>query len=149
GVWVALGLCVDQKTTRSINAAGPSLSGVVKAVDAEKSTVTLADTQWRPGSGKDLPADGGESTFPVAKDASIVIDGKPGKLAGLPLGTQVTLSMGLDRKTARGISAEGLQPPGGLVKAVDAEKGTITLDDDKAPPDLAGKTFPVARDADI
>jgi RNA polymerase sigma factor (sigma-70 family) len=156
GTTVGLAVCVDRKTVSGISAAGPALSGVVKAVDAEKNTITITDTRWNSGTGKDLPGDGGEETFPVAKDAGIEIDGKPGKLAALPAGTQVTLKLSVDRKSVRWIGAQG---PGvdGVVKAVDAEKSTITIAEMRwlpgtgkdLPADGGEETFAVAKDAKI
>jgi hypothetical protein len=102
------------------------VSGVVKTVDAEKSTLTVNHPE-------------GESTFTVAKDARISIDGMRGDLAGLPAGATVTLSQFVDRKTTGSIEAVGPQVSG-VVKAVDAGKGTLTL---------ADRTFTVAADANI
>jgi hypothetical protein len=63
----------------------------VKAVDAEKNTITVDD-----------------KTFAVAKDGVIVIDGKPGqlKLAELPMGTSVNLTLRVDQKTVGFIQAK-------------------------------------------
>jgi hypothetical protein len=125
GTQVGLGLYVDRKTVRRMNAGGPGVEGVVKAVDAEKSTITIGETRWLPGTGKDLPASGGEETFSAAKDARVEIDGKAGKLAGLPAGTQVRLNLSVDRKTVNRIQGQG-PGAGGMVKAVDAGgKGSI------------------------
>jgi hypothetical protein len=84
----------------------------------------------------------------VARDAEIQIDGKPAGLTGLPAGARVDVGLSVDRKAVRVIRAEG---PAWrvVVKAVDADKGTITFDDEKAPAELAGRTFPVPEDADI
>jgi RNA polymerase sigma factor (sigma-70 family) len=135
-----LSLYVDQKTARRLSAQGPEFGAVVKAVDADKGTITLDDDKGPP----ELVG----RTLPVAKDADIQIDEKPGKLAELPPGTSVNVRLSADRKMVRRISAEGSKP-GGLVKAVDAEKSTITFDEEKASPELVGKTIPVAKDADI
>jgi RNA polymerase sigma factor (sigma-70 family) len=143
GAVVNLSLCVDQKTARTIQAEGRQFFGVrVKAVDAEGKTITFDDKAPREVAGKALP---------VAGDAHIGIDGKAGKLAGLPAGAVVHLTLCADQKTVRSLSAEGAQVGGhwgAAVKAVDAEKHTFTFDD-KAPAEIAGKTFKVARDAHI
>jgi hypothetical protein len=156
GLRVFLGLCVDRRTARSITVAGPGVSGFLKAVDADQKTITLSDTVWKPGSGQDLPADGGVNTFAVAGDAAIDIDGCPGKLAALPTGVRVFLSLCVDRNTARGINAGGPVLKGSI-KAVDGEKSTITITEtlwDHAtgkslPADGGEHTFTVARDARI
>jgi RNA polymerase sigma factor (sigma-70 family) len=143
GAWVALSLSVDQKTARSIRGHAPNVSGVLQAVDAEKGALTITDSQWNRGLGKDLPEDGGESAFTVARGAAVEIDGKPGKLADLPVGRTVALRLCVDCKTVRGIHAAG---PGvsGAVKEVDAGKGALTISHQEGE-----KTFTVAKDADV
>jgi hypothetical protein len=85
----------------------------------------------------------------VAKDANISVDGKPCKLANVPPGAYVNLNLSADQSTARMVAAEGRAFPGALVKSVDAAQNTITFDETKTPSDLAGKTFSVAKDAQI
>src|SRR5439155_1407144 len=163
---VTLSLLVDQKTARSIQAEAPHVSGVAKAVDAEKNTVTLEDNgaektfavtrdakveiDGKRGTLAEVPPGArvtlgrvDRKTAAVATDADITIDGKRGKLAGVPPGAWVALGMSADQKTVRGMQAYGPGWTGVFVKAVDAGKDTITFDD-KAPTELAGKTFPVA-----
>src|SRR5947208_2714246 len=122
---------------------GPGFHHVlVKAVDAEKRTITFDDK---------APAELAGKTFNVAEGANLRIDGEPGQLAGLPAGAFVSLGLSVDRQTVRNIDAQGpnLGGCGGSpVKAVDADKGTITFDD-KAPAELAGKTFTVAKGAGV
>jgi hypothetical protein len=145
GVCVQLGLYADQKTARSLGAGGPQVTGFLKAVDAEKNTLTIVDTLWNRGTGKNLPADDGdETTFSVAKDASVHIDGKPGKLAGLPTRVHVHLSLCVDQKTAQRIQVAGPQAKG-VVKAVDPEKNTLTITEQEGDE----KTITVARDTTI
>jgi RNA polymerase sigma factor (sigma-70 family) len=136
----ALNLRVDQKTVSSINVVGPSLHHVgVQSVDPERRTITLGD--------KEPPAIAGK-TLAVAADANIEVDGKPGKLTGIPAGAFLNLGLSVDGLTARHIQAEGpnLGGCGGsCVSAVDAANSTITFDE-KGPPEVAGKTFTVARD---
>jgi RNA polymerase sigma factor (sigma-70 family) len=147
GAHVILGLSVDQQTALSVNAQGPPFlcdcgGSLVKTVDIERNTITFDDKARAEVAGK---------TFTVAKDANIVIDGKPGKLADVPAGAYVGLSLSVDRQTALSVNAQGPgvgDCGGSLVKAVDVEKNTITFDD-KAHPDVAGRTFYVALDANI
>jgi hypothetical protein len=113
-----------------------NVTGSVKAVAAEKSTLTIANRE-------------GENTYTVAPDAEIWIDGKPAKLATLPPGPHVYATLSVDHKTVRSINALGRHFPFAAVKAVDAEKGAITFDDAKAPPEVAGKTFPVMKDPHV
>jgi hypothetical protein len=134
GCFVNLGLSVDQATVRNIQAEGPNLGGCggscVKAVDAEQNSITFDDKGAAEVAGK---------TFTVAKDASIAIDGKPGRLTELPAGSFVNLTLTVDRQAVRSIGARGPRLSG-VVKAVDAEKNSITVDD---------MTYMVARDAII
>jgi RNA polymerase sigma factor (sigma-70 family) len=145
-VFLTLYLCADQKTILGIDAAGPGFQGVrVKAVDAGKNTITFEDDRQL--------AELAGKTFPVAKGTNVLIDGKPGKLAGLPPGVFVSVTLSADQKTIRGIQAQGPGYQAVLVKAVDAEQNTVTFEDDKLydkqPAEVAGKTFPVARDANV
>src|SRR5262249_35717935 len=79
----------------------------------------------------------------------IVIDGKPGTLAGIPTGAGVhALNLRVDQQTAHSINVIGPGFHHVPVRAVDAAKSTITIDD-KAPAEVAGKTFALAPDAHI
>jgi RNA polymerase sigma factor (sigma-70 family) len=135
-------LSADQKIVCYISAEGRGLmGGLVKAVDATQNTIAFEE-QWGP------PELTGK-TFTVAKNASIQIDGKPAQLMAVPRGAVVNLTLGVDQKTVGMIQAEGRQFMGVPVKAVDAVQNTITIDDNRAPAELAGKTLPVAKDAAI
>jgi RNA polymerase sigma factor (sigma-70 family) len=138
GARASVSLLADAKTARSVEAVGPQLDGVVTAVDADKRTLTVTVSHG-----------GGEKTFTLTPNANVTIDGKPGKLAGLPPGANVTLSWFADLKTARTLEASGSWWQGIRVKAVDAAKNTITIDDGQREAELAGKTFPVRKDANI
>ncbi len=137
----ALNLRVDQQTTDSINVVGPSFHHVpVSAVDAEKNTITI---------GEPAPAEVAGKTLAVAPDANVQIDGKPGRLDGIPAGAFVNLGLSVDSQTARVLQAEGpnLGECGGSpVSAVDVMNNTITFDE-KATPAVAGKTFTLVKDA--
>src|SRR5207253_3067816 len=124
----------------------PTASGVVKAVDAAANTLTIVNKL-------------GESSFTVAKDAIIVIDGKPGqfadvpvqahvdgklaKLADLPVDAHVTAHLSVDQKTARTIQAEGPQVTG-IVKSVDAAANTVSLADKRGE-----HTITLAKDSSV
>jgi hypothetical protein len=142
GVSVALGLGADQKTVRRLQANGPGWGDVfVKGIDAKKNTIAFDDDK--------APAELAGKTLSVAKDASIQIDGQSGNLAGLPSGASINVGLSVDQKTVRSVQAKGPAWMRVGVKVIDAEKNTITFDDDNAPAELAGKTLSVARDADI
>src|SRR5262249_31621976 len=74
GANVSLKLQVDQKTAQRVDASGGSDFGQVKAVDAVNNTITV--TGGPPT----------ERVYTVPADAPIRIDGKPGKLADVPVG---------------------------------------------------------------
>jgi RNA polymerase sigma factor (sigma-70 family) len=138
GALASLTLSGDAPAARTIEAVGPYLGGVVTAVDAEKRALTITVAQG-----------GGERTFTLTKNANVVIDGKPGQLAALPPGANVTLSWFADLKTARTLEATGSWWQSIRVKAVDAAKGTITFDENERVLEVAGKTLLVAKDASI
>jgi RNA polymerase sigma factor (sigma-70 family) len=136
GANVTLNLRVDQKTVLRIAATGESVFGSVKAVDAEKNTITVT-------------AHFGDRTFSVPADTVIVIDGKPGKLANVPAGASLhALNLRVDQQTAHGMNVQGPGYHHVPVKAVDAEKNTVTIGD-QAPAEVAGKTLVVAPEATV
>jgi hypothetical protein len=149
GAQVTLWLSLDQKQVLTVLAEGPSLVGRVKAVDAANKTLTVT---VGPPRGEDLPE---EKTLAVAADALVVLDdgrgrrlsAKEGKLADVPVGAAVQLRLSANQTAITLLRAEGPTMPG-LVKSVDAAKGTITLAIPVArgePPEE--KTYPVAKDA--
>jgi RNA polymerase sigma factor (sigma-70 family) len=110
------------------------ISGLVKAVDAQEATLTVSRKE-------------GEIILRVTRDAKITIDGKPGDLAGVPRGANVTLREFADPRTARNVLAEG-RWFWGVLKAVDVANNTVTFDA-KGAADVAGKTFRVLPDASV
>src|SRR5262249_19073119 len=105
--------------------------GVVKAVDADKRSLTVTHRD-------------GETTYTVAEDADIRIDHKRGELARLPAGAQVFLSHFTDAETVRAIQAQGAAVFG-TVKAVDPEKKTTPVSTGQA----GDKTYLVSDDTEI
>lgn len=94
-------LSVDQKTVTSIRAEGPSVPGLVKAVDPDKATITLAVRRTR---GEEPE----EKTWPVARDARVTIDGADAKLADIKVAARGPFAMvrlSLDQKTVQAIAA--------------------------------------------
>jgi RNA polymerase sigma factor (sigma-70 family) len=109
GAFVNLQLLADQTTVRCLKAEGSQVNGTVKAVDAANRTLTINDT-----------------SYPIAPDAHVSLDHKPGKLDDLPAGANVCLNLQVDQKTVLRISATG-SSDFGQVKAVDAANGAITV----------------------
>jgi hypothetical protein len=128
GVAISLTLSADQhKSVLSILAEGPTLRGQVKAVDANKNTLTVAL-----GGGRGEP--GEEKTFTLAADAEVAVDDgrgrrlsiKEAKLTDLAAGALVTVRLSVDKKQAQFVLAEGPTVVG-VVKAVDGGKKTLTV----------------------
>jgi RNA polymerase sigma factor (sigma-70 family) len=131
-----LQLLADQTTCRSLTVGGPTLGGCggceVSAVDAANHTITFAATGLAEVAGK---------TFRVAENVWLQMDARPGKLADLPVGSYLRITLAVDQQTVRSIWATGPPVPGfGIVKAVDVAKRTVTVDD---------RTYPVADNANI
>src|SRR5262249_26880968 len=88
---------------------GGDLRGIVRAVDAAQSTLTLAAPPSRDGTGTP------DRTLAVAKDAEVFLDegsgrrmlAREGKLADLAPGAIVILRLSADQKTIEAILAEG------------------------------------------
>jgi RNA polymerase sigma factor (sigma-70 family) len=85
GCYVQMNLCTDGKTVGMIFAQGAPVPGVglVKAVDVAKGTITVEGR-----------------TYPVAKNANILFDGKTCGLSGVRPGEYVTLRLCVDGQTA-------------------------------------------------
>src|SRR5207237_7533385 len=87
-------------------------------------------------------------TIAVAASANVEIDGKPGKLADIPAGATLNVGLSVDAQTALHVQAEGptLGGCGGSeISAVDPANFTVTFSD-KGTPEVAGKTFRVAKE---
>jgi hypothetical protein len=141
----------NPKGDKAPNAAG--LYAVVKAVDAAKRTITVTvtdKTQKEPM----------EQTLAVAANAPIIIAGGGakvkgagagagaeqggGKLSDLGEGTHLILTM--DQKTVVAINVPP-QALNGTMKAVDADKKTITVSVPKGKADMEDQTFALADGA--
>jgi hypothetical protein len=83
GSFVNLSLSVDQSTARHVNAHGAGVSGVLKAADAGNNTITVDDKSYR-----------------VAPDTLILIEGRQAPLGALVIGTNVSVNLRVDQKTA-------------------------------------------------
>jgi RNA polymerase sigma factor (sigma-70 family) len=136
GAFVNLRLSFDSQTVLHLQAEGPTLGGCggseVSAVDAANHTVTFAAGG---------PAEVAGKTFRVADNVWLQMDARPGKLADLPAGSYLNITLAVDRQMFRSIWATGPPVPGhGVVRAVDAVRHTVTVDD---------RTYPVAANANI
>ncbi len=157
GAWVVLQLTSDQKAVECILAEGPTVRGVLRSVDAGKSTITLTLRSGGRGRGEEVADE--EKTYAVGKNAEVGVDDGRGrtfsikevKLADLPTGAIVTLKLAADLKETLSVMAEG-PTVGGVVKSVDAGKRQITL---TTPPTRRGDdmgeetTYTVAAGADL
>ena len=79
GAAVVIKMAADQSFIMSLKAEGPTLTGMLKALDADKGAITIAFPR-----GRGEPEE--EKTLTVAKDASVNIDGKDAKFADLKVG---------------------------------------------------------------
>src|SRR5262249_37777102 len=129
GVAVTLRLSADQKQVVRIWVEGPTVQGVLKAVDAANHTIsaTVATTKGQPAV---------DNIFAVAKNVHVSIDdgkvkdksklAKASGLADLFPGAVVFLKLSADRKVAGSIRAEGPSVTG-VATAVDATKHTVSV----------------------
>jgi hypothetical protein len=107
---------------------GPTLHGMVKAVDATKNSLTVNVVQ---GNGKKAVE---ERTFPVAADVQVTLadslskeQASPaGRLADLSPGTGVTVRLSADQKAVVAIHARGPRLHGHVI-AADADKQRLTI----------------------
>jgi hypothetical protein len=140
---VTLRLSADRKAVGNVRVEGPSIAGLLKAVDRDQNTITVAIP------GKDGPDM--DRTFVVVKTAPVTItDGRPADRAkpaewlnaALPLGAHVTLRLSPDEQCVVAVAAEG-PTVFGVVEGVDAADGTLTLDHKVQ----GEKTYRVVKDA--
>jgi RNA polymerase sigma factor (sigma-70 family) len=132
GVQVALQLSEDEKTVECLLAEGPTIRGIIKAVNAEKGTLTVT-TVVRP-TRRDEAAEEKEQTWTLAKGAEVAVDDGRGKtfslkevkLVDLPVGAQATVRLSTDLQHVLFVQAEGPVVQG-IVKAVNAGKRQIQL----------------------
>src|SRR6266481_3584166 len=133
-------------------AARPEVRGMVKAVDVGKNTLTIGLAQRR---GEPAVED---QTYTLAKEVEVAHGSgsrgrsvfREGKLADLPAGTTVTLTLSADQKAVESILAEGPVVRGQL-KSVDAEKHTLTVSQQqgRGEPAADEKTYALARAAEV
>ncbi len=134
GATVSLLLDPDQKVVETIVAEGPTVRGVIKAVDADKKTVTLTlPAQQARGRGEEAPPPE-EKTYTLGPKTEIGVDDGQGrlfsleavKLVDLPVGALAALKLSANGQQVLTLVAEG-PTVFGTVKAVDAGKKQITL----------------------
>ncbi len=88
---VVVKLSGDHKEIGMIQTEGPSVQGILVAADSEKNVITLTTPK------KGEPT-GDEFTYPVAKNAKVVIYGREAKFKDLAQGALVTAKLSSDRK---------------------------------------------------
>jgi hypothetical protein len=150
GSLVTVRLSIDQKQVVAVVAEGPNLFGTLKAVDAGKHLLTVATP---PGRGDET---GEEKSLTLATGALVIVDDGRGKLlsqkavklAEVPVGAAVSVKLSPDQKFVTMLRAEGPSMPG-LIKAINATDGTITVVTGARRDDSVEKTLPVAKDARI
>lgn len=134
GVKVNLTLAADDKSVECVVAEGPTVRGLLKAVDPTKNAITVSlPPQGARGRGE-APAAAEDKSYTVAPDAEIALDDgrgsrfavKEGKLGDLVPGALVMVHLSVDLKQVQGLLAEGATHQG-TIKALDAGKKTLTL----------------------
>ena len=104
GTQIVAKLSSDKKTIGVIQAQGPTVNGVLKAVDGTKNTVTVMVQV------KGQPLE--EKTFNVVKDAPIhIAAAPPGRLADLEKERGVTLWLSADQKMVVSIMQKSGKKP--------------------------------------
>jgi|GEM_PF-6909270 len=125
GDQVILRLSADAKEVQGLEALPPTLHGNIRAIAAERRTITIGAKD------KGGPS---EREIIVPADAKILLsDGvsknetpKQGKLSDLSEGLFVSVALGLDRKTAQVVHAQGPTITGTL-RGFDAGTRTLTI----------------------
>ncbi|HKB37167.1 MAG TPA: sigma factor-like helix-turn-helix DNA-binding protein, partial [Gemmataceae bacterium] len=119
---------------------GTTVTGTLQAVDTDKNSVTVSTFSRKEGQST-------ETSFPVARDAAILRDGKEVKFSDLKKGGHVTLKLSPDPKTVVSLSVTGptISAP---LKSVDAEKNTLTITVENRQ-GKQDKTYQVAKDARV
>ncbi|HKB42697.1 MAG TPA: hypothetical protein VKD72_40080, partial [Gemmataceae bacterium] len=119
---------------------GAAVAGKLEAVDADKLSVTISTFTRQTGASTD-------KSYPVAKDAKVMQDGKEVKLGELKKGARATLMLSADQKSVVSVSVSGntTQVP---LKAVDADKNTITITAETRQGKV-DRTYQVAKDAKV
>ncbi len=153
GALVTVKLSPDQKEAVSVQAEGPGVQGVIKAVDAGKQTITLTTAATRRDQGA-----ANEQTFTVAANAEVLVeDERPfhfypvreAKLSDLPVGSIASLRLSPDQTTAMVVRAEGPSVSGAL-KGIDPTKGSVVIVIGSGRgTDAEERTYTVAKDARI
>ena len=134
GIRVVLTLTPDQKTVESVLGEGALVRGVIKAVDAQKQTVTVQlPAQAARERGGEPPAPE-ERTYSLAEGAEISIDDgrgarfsiREGKVIDLAQGALVLVRLSVNLKQIQAVHAEGPTLTG-TVKAIDPAKKSLTI----------------------
>lgn len=146
---VVLRLSPDQKTVHSIVAEGPTLTGIVKSLDAGSGSLTLLL-----GGAREAQA-GEERTLKVSGAVVLTDDGRgrrlslrEGKLADVPVGAAANVKLSVDQQSIALLRAEGPSVPA-MIRSVDHGQGTITFSRPVRGEAPEEKTLPVAADARI
>lgn len=150
GLTVFLELSADQKSVESIAAEGPTVRGVIKSIDVKNRTFSMLQLNVIRG---EEPM---EKSYTLDQNAEIGVDDgkarrfsiKEGKITDLKVGAHATIWLTVDQKLVQSALVEG-SILNGKLKAVDATKGTITVEMGGRGGDAEETTVAVAKDAII
>ncbi len=129
-----------QDKPREQSRGGTTVAGRLEGVDAEKNNVTISTFNRQAGVSTD-------KTYPLAKDAKSLRDGKEAKPADLKKGGRATLTLSADQKAVVAVSVVGGTTQVAL-KSIDAEKNTVTFTAETRQGKV-DRTLQVAKDAKV
>ncbi len=147
GAYVMAVLSIDKKQIHAVVAEGPSLSGTIKSVDLKKKALTILVRS---------PEGEAEQVVSVSNDATILLDDgkgrrlslKAAKLEDVAEGATVQAKLSMEQHFAMMVRIEGGTVVG-ILKAIDADKGTVTVLTAKSREDREEKTFTLAKDGRV
>ena len=150
GATLMLRLSLDKSQVHGIVAEGMTVFGIVKEVDATKNSIVVT---VRPPRGDEA---GEERTLKLSPDAAVFLDDgkgrrlsiKEGKLADVPVGSMVVARLAVDQSFAMSVRVEG-PTVYGMLKGIDADKGTITIAIPKSRTEFDEKTLTVVKNARV
>jgi RNA polymerase sigma factor (sigma-70 family) len=133
-------LSADGNQVNDLRLLGITVGGVLKSVDPATNTITVTH--------KHKGGDDHNTVYPIARDARVAIEQRDAPLKDLTADMLVTLRLSGDQKEAGTVSA--LWPSiQAVFRAVDVQKGTITLNvPTKGDPD-AEVSYPLAQDVAV
>jgi formylglycine-generating enzyme len=125
-----------------IDVKGDQKEGVIQSIDFPKNSITMVTRDFDKAKGTTL-----QSSYDVAKNAKVAINGKQARFDDLKPNMQISLQLsGIKNQPAFEITALGPQVRG-LIKSIDTKKNSISVRLIDA--QMTAEAAPVAKDAII